>query len=169
MTQEGFDRGDYRAWNRQLVDHYFNPSKHGREVRLSLDEETLSDLGGDRDDLVLAVLVEAEDRECKIIQDLGLYLYACWINETNDTDVGRGETPPPFVAVLALYVMAVNYGGSGAANTCVLRSIARPAGAGGAIARIDSIKGSVATLKVVTEAVSVSRSHAATSNSLLMN
>ena len=32
-----------------------------------------------------------------------------------------------------------------------------------------AINGSVATLKVVTEAVSVSRSHAATSNSLLMN
>ena len=32
-----------------------------------------------------------------------------------------------------------------------------------------AFKGSVATLKVVTEAVSVSRSHAATSNSLLMN
>ena len=31
------------------------------------------------------------------------------------------------------------------------------------------VVGSVATLKVVTEAVSVSRSHAATSNSLLMN
>ena len=113
LTPEQFDRGDYRAWNRQLVDYYFNSSKRSRQVRLSLDEETLRALGGDRDDLVLAVLVEAEDRECQTIQDLGLYLYASWINETNDTDKGRGATPPPFLAVLALYVMAVNYGGSG--------------------------------------------------------
>ena len=143
MTQEGFDRGDYRAWNRQLVDHYFNPSKHGRQVRLSLDEETLSDLGGDRDDLVLAVLVEAEDRECKTIQDLGLYLYACWINETNDTDEGRGETPPPFVAVLALYVMAVNYGGSGRPAHAFYDRLHDLLERGGAIARIDSIKPSL--------------------------
>ena len=112
MTRDRFDRGDYRAWNRRLVDHYFNPSKRGRQVRLSLDEETLRDLGGDRDDLVLAVLAEAENNECASIQDFGLFLYTRWVSEPNDIDEGRGETPPPFVAVLALYVLAVNHGGS---------------------------------------------------------
>ena len=100
----------YEDWNRRIVDHFFNAAKRSRRVRLSIDNDTLLGLGGERDDLVIATLSEAENHGSSNIQEFGLLLHERWRRKLDDTDEDTPVEPPPFVAVLALYVLAVNHG-----------------------------------------------------------
>ena len=102
---------NYVEWNRVLVDHFFRPSRRSRPVRLTIDEDTLKALGGETDDLALAALEAAESHGCSNIQNLGRKLCAPWKRAaTQALDESGVVPPPPFVAVLTLYVLAVNHG-----------------------------------------------------------
>ncbi len=99
---------EYFAWNRKIADAFFRPELKSRPVRLAVDEETLSQIGGERDDLAIAVLEAAEARKSSTVQGLGLELFGRWKQDVSNCD---SVPTPPFIAVLALYVLAVNHRG----------------------------------------------------------
>lgn len=97
----------YAEWNRLLVDHFFTRAKSGCVVRLAIDEDLLRELGGEKDDLVLAALEAAESASSETILDFALELCRSWESSVSE----KIDAVPPFVAVLALLVLAVNHGG----------------------------------------------------------
>jgi hypothetical protein len=95
-------RVTYSTWNSRLVEHFFSPDKRFRRVRLSVDEGLLRALGGDGPDLASAAMAEARARGVETIQDLGSELLRNWSEGDRSSD-------PPFVGILAVYVLAVNH------------------------------------------------------------
>lgn len=99
----------YEAWNDGLLHHFFNTKRVHRRVRLSIDEETLAQIGGSERDLAAAAVSEANRLGFVNIQELGINLCRSWRESVRVTGV---EPPgPPFLAVLVIFVIAVNHGG----------------------------------------------------------
>ena len=100
---------DYLSWNQFIADSFFNKEANGRTVYLAIDEDTLREVGQEKDDLAIVTLAEAEARNCTTILTLALQLHDEWRREINYEDSENAPTPT-FIAVLALFVLAVNHG-----------------------------------------------------------
>jgi len=114
MTNSSSDLS-YLEWNNRIVGEFFNTNHRGRSVHLSIDSEMLLEIGGQKDDLVLAVLEEAESSKCRTILKLGKYLLKQWQHdvekweEEDSLEKHLKTAIPPFVAVLSVFVLAVNH------------------------------------------------------------
>lgn len=111
MNDDPFCSLDYDEWNHKLIDYFFPSSTPtGTQVKLNLDDETLThDLLGEKDDLITAVLLKAEDEGCATIQTLGTKLRKRWHQQVKNEPVEGKQPLPPFVAILGVYVLAVDY------------------------------------------------------------
>lgn len=81
---------------------------------MRVDEDLLTRIGGSRDVLVEAVLNEMRQRGAADIQELGLAQLTAWLVQVKVALKDNNEIPdPPFLPVLAVYVLAVNHGEGG--------------------------------------------------------
>jgi hypothetical protein len=102
----------YEDWNRAIVQHFFNRARRFRPVRLRVDEDALEHMGGSKEDLVAAVLAAVGSYGARDAQSFGLLLWEQWRRDVRRAaDAGKAVPPPNYIAVLALYVIAVNHGG----------------------------------------------------------
>jgi hypothetical protein len=103
------DPPNYSSWARKLADHFFNREHRFQPVLLSIETEELEAFGGDVDELIRAIVTEAQSRGCRDIQRLAVQLEREWARQLKN---GADEVlMPPFIPILVIYVLAVNHGG----------------------------------------------------------
>jgi hypothetical protein len=81
-------------------------------VRLRLDDEVLELLGGSPRALAEAAIAECDKRGLRDIQELGRWQWTDWECAVAQAQEEVRDIPfPPFMPILGLYVLAVNYCG----------------------------------------------------------
>ncbi len=101
-------KGNYLEWNNRIAKHFFNEEWAGREVLLYINEEIINNIGGDignKDDFLRAVK-EGPSRASskKSFCQKAYYIYKNWRNF-------KELEYPPYIAYLALFVLAENVEG----------------------------------------------------------
>ena len=100
--------GNYLEWNNRLAKYFFNEEMAGREVLLYINEEIINNIGddiGNKDDFVRAVKEGPEYASSKKgFCQKAYYIYKDWRNF-------KELEYPPYVAYLALFVLAENVEG----------------------------------------------------------
>ena len=100
--------GNYLEWNNRIAKHFFNEEWAGREVLLYINEEIINNIGGDlgnKDDFVRAVKEGPEYASSKkSFCQKAYYIYKDWRNF-------KELEYPPYIAYLALFVLAENVEG----------------------------------------------------------
>lgn len=99
----------YLDWNNQIAKHFFNPDKAGSRIWFSVERELIKDISKTNnssfEDFIIAVKKGPDwvHRDQQKVCIKAYYAFKKW---------NRRSEYPPYIAYLALFVLAVNHGNS---------------------------------------------------------